>query len=85
MHTAKFLYNLFGKVWDDKGIGGKGDELSTVAFPEELRENAAFQVYLADLYVDALGNERIRHDVIKEGRVILLVSINLAKDNERVW
>lgn len=50
-------------------------KLSTVAFPEEVRENVNIQVQLVDLLVDTLENERIRH----ESPVRLLVAINLVK------
>lgn len=36
-------------------------KLSTIAFPEEIIENDAIQVEFEDLFVDTLGNERIRH------------------------
>lgn len=36
-----------------------------MALPEGVRKNTAIQVELSDLFVEALGNERIRHGVIK--------------------
>lgn len=47
-----------------------------------MRDNAAIQAELADLYVDERENERIRHDVIKEIPIRLLVPMRLAKDNK---
>lgn len=44
-------------------------KLSTIAFPEEVRENAGIQVQLVDLFVDTLKNEGIGHDMIKEALI----------------
>lgn len=60
-------------------------KLSTMTFPEEIRENATIRVQPVDLFVNALENERIRHDANKEALIRLSVSINLAKDSENVW
>lgn len=38
----------------------------SIIAPKEIRENAAIQVQLADLFVHCLENGCIRHDVIKE-------------------
>lgn len=65
-------------------LGARAMKLSTMAFPEEIRENAAIRVQLADLFVNALGNERIRYDEIKEAPIKLSMAINLAKDSEKV-
>lgn len=37
-----------------KELGARVTKLLTIAFPEEVRENATIQVQLADLFVDAL-------------------------------
>lgn len=47
-------------------LGVRTEELAVLAFPGKVREKAAIQTQLADLYVEALQNERIRGDVIKE-------------------
>lgn len=59
--------------------------MSTIDFTEEVRENGAIQVHLADLFVTALENERIRYVVIKEAPIRLSVAIDLTKDSEKVW
>lgn len=51
-------------------------ELSTTAFPEEVRQYAAIQVHLVNLFVDTLENERIRRDLINEAPVMLSVALN---------
>lgn len=66
-------------------LGERATKLSTIAFPEEVRENVTIQVQLADLFVDALGNKPIRHDMIKGSPIRLSVAINLTKDSEKVW
>lgn len=66
-----------------KGLGARATKLSTIAYPGEVSENAAIQVQLADLLVDALKNECIRHDMIKEAPIGLSVAIDLCK--ERIW
>lgn len=59
-------------------------KLSALAFPGKVRENAAIQLQLADLFVDVLANKHIRHDAIKEVTARLSVAICLAKDGEKV-
>lgn len=56
-------------------LGTRATKLSALTFLEEAKENVAIRVHLADLYVDALINERIRHGVIKETLVRLSVAI----------
>lgn len=41
------------------------------------------QAQLADLYVEALGDARIRHDVMKEGP--LSAAVALARESQRIW
>lgn len=91
------LQNLLIKEFADEGtaiqvkdetrreLGARATKLSTIALPGEIRDNAAIQMQLPDLYVDASENERIRHDVIKEVPIRLSVIIDLAKDSENVW
>lgn len=38
---------------------------------------------MADLFVDALENEHIKHDLIREAQTRLSVAIDLAKDSEK--
>lgn len=42
-------------------------------------------MHLADLYGEALQNERIGHDVIKEAPVKLSEVVALAKDSQEIW
>lgn len=63
-------------------LGSRTMKLSTIAFLEEAKENAAIQVQLADLLVDVLENECIRHNMIKKAPVGLSVVISLVKDTE---
>lgn len=64
-------------------LGAKAMRLSAMAFPEEVKQNAAIQVHLANLFIDALENENNRHDVIKEASIRLSVVIDLAKDSRK--
>lgn len=66
-------------------LGIRAEKISTLAFPGELRHNSVIQSQLAYLYVEALQNERIQHDVIKEALVMLSVAIALAKDSQGIW
>lgn len=59
--------------------------MSALGFSEEVKENTAIQGHLAGLFVGALENERIRHDVIREALTMLSVAIGMAKDSEKVW
>lgn len=43
------------------------------------------QAQLADLYVEALGDERVRHDVLKERPLRLPVAVELAKESQGIW
>lgn len=61
-------------------LGARVMKLLTIAFSEEVRENATIHVQLADLIMDVLEN-----DVIKEAPITLTVGIDLAKDSEKVW
>lgn len=61
-------------------LGARATKLPTIAFPEEVRENAAIQIQLADLFMDVLG-----YDMIKEAPIRFSVAINLVKDSEKVW
>ncbi len=56
-----------------------------MAFPEVVRDNAVMEAQLADLYVEALSDERVRHDVLKEGPLRLSAAIELAKESQGVW
>lgn len=47
------------------GLGVKAEKLAILSFPEEVRNYAIMQAQVADLYVEALQNEHIWHDVIK--------------------
>lgn len=60
-------------------LGARAGKLSSLAFPEVVRDNAVMQAQLADLYVEALSDERVRHDVLKEGPVRLSAAIELAR------
>lgn len=51
--------------------------MATLVCPKEVRNNAVMQAQLADLYVEALQNERIQQDVIKEAPAKF--SINMGK------
>lgn len=66
-------------------MGARAMEFSTTAFSEEVRVYAAIQVHLVNFFVDALGNERIRRDVINEDPVMLSVALNLAKVKVKIW
>lgn len=48
-------------------LGTRAERMATLAFPEEVKNNAVMQVQLTDLYVEVLSDERTRHDVLKEG------------------
>lgn len=63
-------------------LGSRTMKLSTIAFLEEVKENAAIQVHLVDLLVDVLENECIRHNTIKKAPVELSVAISLVKDSD---
>lgn len=60
-------------------------KLSSLAIPDEVKENAAIQAQLANLFTDALKNERIRQDVIKEVPIRFSLSRDLTKDDEKFW
>lgn len=55
------------QAWDETpgDLGARAKKLSVLVSPVEVKENAAIQTQLADLFIDELGNECIRHDVIK--------------------
>lgn len=57
----------------------------TINFLEEVRENATIRVQLSVLFVDALEDDLIRNDVIKEAPMRLYVAIDLAKNSENLW
>lgn len=40
---------------------------------------------VADLYLEALQNERIRHDLMKEAPVKLSAEVALAKNSQWMW
>lgn len=40
---------------------------------------------MVDLFVDALENKCIRHDIIREVPTWLSLAIDLAKDSKKVW
>lgn len=65
-------------------LGARAEKLSSVAFPD-VKNNAVMQAQLADLYVEALSDERIRHDVLKEGPLRLSASVALSKESLGVW
>lgn len=44
-------------------LGKRAKRLASPAFPEEVRENAAIQVQLADLFVAALQDKHIQHEI----------------------
>lgn len=67
-----------------KELGVRNEELAVLAFQKEVKENAAIRVQLANLYLEALQNECIRHDVIKEAPVKLSAAIALAKKSQRI-
>lgn len=50
-----------------------------------VRNNSAMQAQLADLYVEALGDERIHHDVLNEVSVKLQAAVTLARENQDIW
>lgn len=66
-------------------LGARATKLSALAFPEEVRENAAIQVQLVDLFVDALENKCIRPDIIRDVPTWLSLAIDLAKYSKKVW
>lgn len=66
-------------------LGARAGRLSSLAFPEVVRDNAVMQAQLADLYVEALSDERVRHDVLKEGPLRLSAAIELARESQGVW
>lgn len=55
------------------------EKLATLAFPEEVKSNAVIQAQLADLYVEALQNGRIRHEAP------IKLSAVLAKESQGMW
>lgn len=62
--------------------GARAGKLAALVFPEEIRINAIMQGQLADLYVEALHNECVRHGVIKEAPVKLSAAVALSKDSQ---
>lgn len=58
--------------------------MAVMAF-SEVNGNAAIQAQLVNMYVEAFQNECIRHNVIKEAPVKLLVAITLTKGSQRIW
>lgn len=66
-------------------LGVKAEKLATLAFTQEIRDNSAIQDQLVDLYVEALHNKRIRHDVIKKAATKLSTAIDLTKDSQKIW
>lgn len=66
-------------------LGVRAERLASLAFTNEIRDNAAIQTLLVDLYVEALHNERIRHDAIKEAPTTLSAAIALARDSQKIW
>lgn len=66
-------------------LGARAGKLSSLAFPEVVRDNAVMQAQLADLYVEALSDERVRHDVLKEGPLRLSAAVELAGGSQCVW
>lgn len=83
MRSLMKLVQIRGKTLGKLGVRAK--KMPTLAFPGEVRDNTAIQAQLVDLYIEALQNEYIRHDVIKEALVKLSVAIALAKYNQRIW
>lgn len=59
-------------------LGVRAEKMVILALPGELSNNAVTQSMVADLYVEALQNNRIRHDVIKKAPVKLSVAVALA-------
>lgn len=66
-------------------LGARLEKLSLLAFPEVVRNNAVMQAQLANLYVEALSDERIRHNALKEGPLRLSAAVSLAKESQGVW
>lgn len=69
MRSLMKLVHLRNKTTGELGV--RSENLATLDFPEELTNNAVMQAQLAELYIEALQNECIRHDVIKEASVKL--------------
>lgn len=53
-------------------LGTRVEKLAILAFPEA---NTVMQAQLADLYVEALSEEHIHHNVLKEGPLKLSVAV----------
>lgn len=66
-------------------LGDRVEKLATLPFLKEARSNTTMQAQLADLYVEALQNERIWNDIKKDAPVRLSVAVALAKDSQVVW
>lgn len=58
--------------WDETPgeLGQNRVEEEIIITPEEVRENAAIQNQMADLFVDVMENEHIRHDVKGANQVV---------------
>lgn len=66
-------------------LRARAEKLSSVAFPDVVKNNGVMQAQLADLYVEALSDEHIHHDVLKEGPLRLSAAVALAKKSQGVW
>lgn len=64
-------------------LGVSAEKQDTLAFPKEMRNNTIMQAQLTNWYMEALQNERIRHDVIKEVPVKSSAAVALAKGCRR--
>lgn len=59
--------------------------MTTLAFIQEIRDNAAIQAELVALYAEGLPNKRARNDVIKGAPTKLLAAIAFAMDSQRLY
>lgn len=64
MRALLKLTQLRDEIPRDLGI--RVEKLASLAFPEDVRANAVMQAQLADLYVEALSEERICHNVLRD-------------------
>lgn len=89
--TRNKLKELLTKEYDDEGTStetmrGRGarrwaKKLAAVAFAEEVRSNTITQYQL----VEALHNDRVWHEFIKDAYFMLSAAMALAKDYQGVW
>lgn len=65
-------------------LGTRAEKLFLLTFPEEVKHNTIMQAQLADLYIEALSDGHIHHNVMKEGPLRFSPAVALAKESQGV-